>query len=178
MRRHLHRYWFVYLLLIGVGGFITSLVLFYEPTPPPQGAAYSTTNYSQIEDGLTMGGYLGEPPPGTRAVLNLCETKDPYEAEVHRWEMIHDAPPAPTLDWLRQQVDFVAQQRRAGRPVYVHCAAGISRSGMVVTAYLMERDGISRDEALARIRKQRPNVNPNAAFMALLLEWEKSLKKP
>ena len=39
------------------------------------------------------------------------------------------------------QVAFVEAEREAGRPVYVHCRAGISRSGMVVVASLMSRNG-------------------------------------
>jgi protein-tyrosine phosphatase len=124
-----------------------------------------------------MGGTVAEPPPGTRAVLNLCEQEDPYQAEVHRWDPIPDAAPAPDLDWLRRQTAFVDEQRRAGRPVYVHCAAGVSRAGLVTAAYLMQRDGLSRDEALTYLRARRSVVNPNPAFMELLLEWEAFLKR-
>jgi protein-tyrosine phosphatase len=132
-------------------------------------------NYSRIEDGVYLGGRVSEPPPGTRAVLNLCETEDPYQAEVHRWEPIPDAEPAPGIDWLRQQVEFIDQQRRAGRPLFVHCRAGVSRSGMVTVAYLMWRNRWSRDEALTFVRSQREVVRPNPAFMALLLKWEQTL---
>jgi hypothetical protein len=34
-------------------------------------------------------------------------------------------------------VHFIDDERKAGRTVYVHCFAGMNRSGMVVTAYLM-----------------------------------------
>lgn len=61
-------------------------------------------NYSEVEDGLWLGGSVAEPPPGTRAVLNLCEAEDPYRTEADRWEPIRDAVPAPGLDWLRAQV--------------------------------------------------------------------------
>jgi hypothetical protein len=133
--------------------------------------------YSQIEEGLYQGRAVVEPPPGTGAVLNLCESKDPYECDVHRWVPIPDAAPAPSLAWLRQQVAFVAEQREAGRTVYVHCAAGVSRSGMVVVAYEMKKHGWSHDEALAFVRTRRPVTNPNPAFRELLLEWEKELKQ-
>ena len=132
-------------------------------------------NYSRIEDGLYLGGWVAEPPPGTRAVLNLCETEDPYSTEVHRWEPIWDAEPAPNLDWLRAQVAFVESQRAAGRTVYVHCRNGVSRSAMVVTAYLMARERWSRDEALAFLRARRPQVRPNPAFLQRLAEWEQAM---
>jgi len=133
-------------------------------------------NYSRIEDGLWLGGSVAEPPPGTHAVLNLCELEDPYRVEFHKWEPIRDAEPAPSLQWLRWQVEFIEAQRTAGRIVFIHCRQGISRSSMVLAAYLMQREGWSRDEALAFLRSHRPGVRPNSAFMQLLLEWEGSLK--
>ncbi|MCE9564991.1 MAG: dual specificity protein phosphatase family protein [Planctomycetes bacterium] len=137
---------------------------------------YEPPNYSRIDDGLYLGGYVQQPPPAARAVLNLCESEDPYQAEIHAWHPIRDAAPAPSLDWLRQQVAFIEAERAAGRVVYVHCHAGVSRGAMVTTAYLMARDRRSRDETLVFLRTRRPQVRPNPAFMELLLEWEKQLK--
>jgi Dual specificity phosphatase, catalytic domain len=134
-------------------------------------------NYSLIEDGLYMGGSVDRPPPGTQSVLNLCEREDPYLCQVHDWTMIRDAAPAPDLDWLRRRVEFVDRQRRAGRTTYVHCFAGISRAGMVVTAYLMFKHGWSRDQALEYVRSKRPRVRPNPAFMERLAEWENELAR-
>lgn len=133
-------------------------------------------NYSQIEDGLWLGGYVAEPPPGTQAVLDLCEAEDSYHAAAHRWEPIRDAEPAPSLDWLGKQVDFIASERAAGRTVFVHCINGASRSAMVLAAYLMQREGWSRDRAVEYLRSRRPEVRPNPAFMELLLKWEERLK--
>jgi hypothetical protein len=131
-------------------------------------------NYTLVEPGLYLGGYVAEPPPGTAAVLNLDETKDVFRCEFTRWEPIVDAPPAPSLDWLRDQIAFVAEQRAAGHTVYVHCRNGISRSAMVVLAWQMQEHGLSRDEAIARLRLTRPQIRPNPAFMELLAEWEGS----
>jgi hypothetical protein len=133
-------------------------------------------NYSWIEDGLYLGGYAPKPPPDAEAVLNLCEAEDPYRVATHRWEPIRDGEPAPGLEWLRDQVGFIGAQRESGRAVFVHCRNGVSRSGMVVTAYLMARHGWSRDDALTFVRSRREMVRPNPAFMRLLREWEQSLR--
>lgn len=133
-------------------------------------------NYSSIEEGLWLGGYVTEPPRGTQAVLNLCEAEDPYRLAVHRWVPIADAEPAPDLAWLRQQVAFIESERTAGRAVFVHCRNGVSRSAMVVAAYLMYRESWSRDQTLEFLRSHRPVVRPNPVFMQLLFEWEQSLK--
>src|SRR5262249_19299757 len=134
-------------------------------------------NYTLIVPGLYMGGYVPSPLPGTTAVLNLCETPDAYHADVQSWEPIADAEPAPTLEWLGRRVDFIGSQRQAGRVVYVHCRNGVSRSGMVVTAYLMSANGWTREEALTFVQGKRPLTRPNPAFLQRLADWEKYLRK-
>ena len=79
--------------------------------------------------------------------------------------------------WLAERVAFVEEHRSDNETVYVHCQNGVSRSVMVVTAYLMKAHGWSRDEALAFVRQRRPLARPNPAFMELLAEWEKRLKE-
>lgn len=148
----------VALALVGVGWYL-------EPGP----------NYDRIEDGLYLGGRVDSPPWRTRAVLNLCEFEDPYRCEVHEEVPIPDAAPAPSPDWLRARVEWIAAQRRDGRRVYVHCLNGVSRSGMVVTAYLMFEHRWTMDEALAFVQTKRPGVRPNPAFRPLLEAWEREV---
>jgi hypothetical protein len=148
-------------------------VTFSEIDAPPIDGLRTEGNFSEIEPGFFVGGSVYQPPPGVKAVLNLCEMEDTYQAETHRWMKIPDNEPAPELPWLKEAVEFVTKERNAGKIVYVHCAAGISRAGMVSTAYLMAEKSWTRDQALAFIREQRPQVNPNPAFMDRLLEWER-----
>jgi hypothetical protein len=168
--RRWRRYWPLFLVITATFAVVLVLVVVDWSTR-------EWPNYSRIEDGLYVGGYVREPPPGVTAVLNLCETEDRYRARIHRWEPIHDAAPAPSIDWLREQVQFIDTQRRAGKTMYVHCHAGISRGAMVTAAYLMWRNDWTREEALSYIRKQRPAVRPNPAFMVLLQEWEQALHR-
>jgi hypothetical protein len=170
----LRRYWPVVAVLAVTGAVL--FVVVRAPWSSRNQPLYATDNYTRIEDGLYMGGTIEKPPPGTTSVLNVCEDEDSYQAEIQRWEPIRDKAPAPSLAWLGQQVKFIEEQRHAGRTVFVHCSAGRSRSGLVMTAYLMSRDGCTRDEALATLRAQRPTVAPNPAFMELLLQWEKTVK--
>lgn len=166
MFRRLRRSWLIVILLAAVAAVIVVLVIADDYTREPP-------NYSRIEDDLWLGGDVAAPPPKTSAVLNLCETDDPYRVEFHTWEPIRDGEPAPSVDWLKSQVDFIELHRAAGRRVYLHCLNGVSRSAMVVAAYLMRREGWTRDQALEFLRSQRPGVRPNPAFMRLLLEWER-----
>lgn len=169
MIRFLRRYGLTLVLVLALVTLATVPLVTSWLTPAE---SYPKTNYTLIEDGLYLGGILSGPPPGTDAVLNVCETRDPYRADHHKWSPIPDAAPAPSLDWLREQVAFVAEQRQEGRTVFVHCRAGVSRSATVTAAYLMARDGLSRDDALARLRAKRSRIGPNPAFLRLLAEWE------
>jgi hypothetical protein len=139
----------------------------FVPFPP---------NYTKLEDGLWMGGYVEQPPKGTQAVLNLCGSKDPYQVESNRVDTIPDGPPAPSVEWLGRQVAFIESERAAGHAVYVHCAGGVSRSSMVMAAYYMHREGWTAEQAIHFLQSKRPAVNPNPAFRPLLAEWERTVK--
>jgi hypothetical protein len=139
--------------------------------------SYDKAPYSLIEEGLYAGRYTPSPPPGTTAVVNLCETKDPYEADVGLWEPIRDAPPAPSLDWLGRVVKFIEDQRQTGHTVNIHCANGVSRSGLVCIAYLMREHHWTLEQAMMFARSKRPEIRPNPAFGPLLTDWERALKQ-
>ena len=91
------------------------------------------------------------------------------------WHPIRDASPAPSLEWLREHVAFIRTHHTAGRVVYVHCRNGVSRSVMVVAAYLMREHGLTADRALAAVKAKRDLGRPNPAFRDLLREWETEL---
>jgi Dual specificity phosphatase, catalytic domain len=133
--------------------------------------------FTQIQDGLFIGSAVNQPPPGTRAVVNLCGRKDQYETDAYLWEPIFESGNEPNIDWLRRVVEFIAAQRDAGRTTYVHCLAGMNRSGAVVTAYLMYEHGWGRDDALLFLQSKRDVVQPNPTLMRLLAEWEMVLKE-
>lgn len=165
------RVWVVVILLVAAGGGADVAVRWWARTLEPG------VNYSMIEEGLFMGGRVDGPPKGVRAVLNLSMADDATHGENYCWRPIVDGAPAPKLEWLREQVMFIDGQRRAGRAVFVHCDAGNSRSGMVVVAYVMWRDGCTRERALAYVRGKRETVRPNSAFMGLLERWEATVRE-
>lgn len=66
---------------------------------------------------------------------------------------------APTLDHLRAGVAFIEEEIANEGIVYVHCASGVQRAATMAAAYLMST-GLSKQEALAKIREVRPFINP------------------
>jgi atypical dual specificity phosphatase len=68
----------------------------------------------------------------------------------------------------------IASKKGTGR-ILVHCSAGISRSPMIVAAYLMKQKGMTLKAALRQIIHLRPQISPNAGFLEQLKEMEMEL---
>lgn len=61
----------------------------------------------------------------------------------------HSIPESPAH--MARIVDVIEAELGAGRRVYVHCHAGIGRTGMTLGCYLI-RSGLPNDEAMARLQ--------------------------
>lgn len=167
----------VILMMALVAVLVSALVLRHNANrPDATPELLAADDYAEIELGLFVGGLTSKPPPAVEAVLNVSEFEDGYKAGYHAWRPIADAEPVPSVEWLGQAVEFVEEHHGSGRPTFIHCFAGVSRSGLVAAAYLMKNRRCSRDEALAILRKSRPQIQPHPAFMTLLSEWEKRHK--
>jgi protein-tyrosine phosphatase len=81
---------------------------------------------------------------------------------------------APSEEQLREAVAWMRAEVASGRRVYVHCAAGIGRSSTVVTAFLMEEYGWSRERAWAHVESRRPIVKQTESQRSALIALEES----
>lgn len=141
-------------------------------------------NITRIDDLLYVGGQFrprqwpGLHALGVRAVLSLQDERE---------DVFHGEPPArtlrlrvldfhpPTIDQLREAVDFIAAAHAEQLPVMVHCHAGVGRASLTASAYLVSR-GMTGSEAFERVRRARPIVLLNGPQRARLEEWERTLR--
>lgn len=136
---------------------------------------------SEIEPGLFVSGEIESLPDGVQAVIDLqfehLDQLKPNGLKALLWLPMHDAPDyAPTTRWLDNVVNTMKGWRADGWNVLVHCRAGVSRSGMVAIAFVMNVNGLTLQEALHCVQERRPCVYPNSGFMNSLSQYEDMLK--
>ncbi|MDV3292798.1 MAG: dual specificity protein phosphatase family protein [Nitrososphaerales archaeon] len=62
------------------------------------------------------------------------------------------------FDTMKSAAERIEEELDSGRVLLVHCQAGRGRTMCAIGAYLIRSKGMSADEALAFLRKARPNA--------------------
>ncbi len=93
---------------------------------------------------LTQAGEL----PDYAAFLR-AESSIPIEH--HRWPIVDHGVP-PSAHYMVEILDAISAARAQDRCVYVHCRAGIGRTGTTIACYLT-RSGLTADQALDQLQR-------------------------
>jgi protein-tyrosine phosphatase len=100
-------------------------------------------------------------------VVVCCQRQDDPElrAVVDYWHVPLSDGQHCDYDAAWRTAMSVADAVRDARPVLVHCAAGVNRSGLVNALAVREITGCSGAEAMARVRRARPGALTNEWFV-------------
>lgn len=84
-----------------------------------------------------------------------------------------DSPDANILDWYPtfERALFSALRSPGGGTVYVHCQAGINRSGFLALAYVCSRFHMDGETMLEAFRRQRPCLFQNSVYRGQVLTF-------
>lgn len=132
------------------------------------------------DDGVLLGvvGALRKLPDGVDAVVSLCRLglAEVPAAQVEEGDhvemwLIDSADPGLNahLDYvLGQAADTVADLRREGHTVLVHCVQAHSRTPTVAALYSARHKGVALERALVDVTGALPDARPNPAFISAL----------
>ena len=129
----------------------------------------------QILPGLFLGPVEAEQSPlevlkqlGVTHVLRFgCQfLPRTHAAHLHYLEVdVFDRPDCDLLKHLKNRdTNGFIEDGRASGGVLVHCVAGVSRSATAVVAYIMCKDKVSAEKALAFVKDKRARTSPNPGF--------------
>ena len=141
-----------------------------------------TSLYSEIIENLFMGGtddndviHLPANPYARRddlpfdSIVTMYAWARPADWKVQEYR--YGVPDARISDMdlsrLRQTVNWGFKQWKKGDRVLVRCQAGLNRSGLV-TALILMKSGLSAEDAIKTIRKNRADI---ALFNEHYVRW-------
>lgn len=115
---------------------------------------------------------------GVTHVLTVCHGISAFYADdfTYGYARVADNASADIAAHFDYCYAFIADALARGGRVFVHCFQGKSRSAAVCAMYLMRSEGLSADDALARVRAVRSVAAPNSGFVAALKALEARLR--
>jgi Icc-related predicted phosphoesterase len=106
---------------------------------------------------------------GITRVVDLCgSTYDRNPALEYLCIEVDDDPGADIIPAVRESLPFINECIDRGDGVLVHCKAGKSRSATVCAAWLMAREGLGAEAAIAAVKARHARTDPNQGFREAL----------
>ena len=109
---------------------------------------------------------LNERPPSTAAVR---------EVGMEHYKLPFPDGTAPPIELIREFVGIVDRALKQGKPVAVHCLAGLGRTGTMIACYLVYAEGMDPWQAIDAVRRARPGSVENDSQERAVENWWRAL---
>ena len=83
----------------------------------------------------------------------------------------------PEIDDLAHAIDFIHSRITNNEPVMVHCLAGLGRTGTLLACYLIKHQKMSADDAIQKVREERPGSIRSFTQEEIISQFAKSLQQ-
>ncbi len=126
------------------------------------------------DPGVVLGNAVSAAAVEADVMISLCRMGTTVPAGVDRRHELfvvdssHPRQNPNLLFSLRDTAATIAEWRDDGKTIFVHCAAGVSRTSAYTAAYLARRLDITGPEALDRLLECHDLADPNPGFRAAL----------
>ena len=140
-------------------------------------------NYSYIIDKLL---YYGNKKPalndeelsniGIKAIICLLPKDSQIQHDPNKFIVLNinteDSILCSLNEWAQKTSDFIEQNINENKPIYVHCAQGISRSTACILHYLMTKKGMTLKESFNMVKSKRIVASPTVGFFKDLIDLD------
>ena len=122
--------------------------------------------------------YNGLIEQGVKSIVTVREEPldDDWIKDVNYLHIMSNDMGVPEFDDLVHAVDFIHGRITNNEPVMVHCLAGLGRTGTVLASYLIKYQNMSADEAMKKVREQRPGSIQSYPQEEIIFQFAKSLQ--
>ncbi|MFL6477224.1 MAG: dual specificity protein phosphatase 23 [Nitrososphaera sp.] len=145
------------------------------------------TNFSWVTEGKLAGSGLPVNKDefrwlvdkGIKSIISVREVPLPSKwldhGEIDYLHLKVEDYGAPSLEVMENAVNYIEEKISSGKPVLVHCAAGKGRTGVMLAAYLIRKENLTAEDAIAKIRRLRPGSVQSLTQETALSMYEKYL---
>jgi len=114
---------------------------------------------------------------GVKSIVTIRE--EPLEGswtkDVNYLHVYSNDMGVPEFNDLVKTVDFIHTRIINNEPVMVHCLAGLGRTGTILACYLIKHQKISAEEAIQKVREERPGSIQSFPQEEIIFQFAKSL---
>jgi atypical dual specificity phosphatase len=114
---------------------------------------------------------------GVKSIVTVREEPldDNWTKDVNYLHVHSDDMGVPEFDNLVNAVDFIHNRITSNEPVMVHCLAGMGRTGTLLACYLIKYQKMSADDAIQKVREERPGSIQSFPQEEIIFQFAKSL---
>ncbi|MDH3191086.1 MAG: dual specificity protein phosphatase 23 [Nitrosopumilus sp.] len=115
---------------------------------------------------------------GVKSIVTMTENALP-ENWIKEIDYLHIPTPdftAPDMDRIDTAVNFIHENISENQAVMVHCAAGMGRAGTILACYLVKYEKFSAQDAINKVRKERPGSIQSEVQELAISFYEKHLE--
>ena len=114
---------------------------------------------------------------GVKSIVTIREEalEFPLPSEMKYLHIHSNDMGVPEFDDLVKTVDFIHDRIVNDEPVMVHCLAGLGRTGTILACYLIKYKKMSADDAIQKVRDERPGSIQSFSQEEIIFQFAKSL---